>query len=228
MSAAQKILTDFLFHFAPIAAEWGFMLLPLALYLLYLAYSVYRRDHPVLRTGTRNSLELAFAASGFLLVGPPTWILARLQFHSPQTYLLGYLAYVVLLLGWLNRELSRARRTLVIFNINPHDLREIIEGALHGRSSFERAGPSHWTLKQDQTTLHADASYWWRCCTLVFRGGNAGTIGDIRARLASALAERSADDHVVGSVLALTGGVVLLIVAMSFTLFVWYLTFFGN
>jgi hypothetical protein len=224
----QKNLIEFLYRFAPTAAEWALMLAPVAVYVLYLAYAVYRPGRPVLRTGNRNTLELAFAASGFLLIGPPTWILSRLQIVGPQPYFAAYLVYVVVLLGVLTRELRRSRNSLLVFNVNPFNVASIMERVLKDGPAHEYTGPGQLSFKHAEASLNIDVAPWWRCCTVWCRGQSETIQQDLRSKLLAVLSECPGDDNVVGAVLSLVGGFLLLVVTLFAMLFIWYLVYLEN
>src|SRR5437667_7845226 len=93
--------------------EWAVMLVPVLVYLLYLALFVNRRRRPLVVSGAADQALLVVALSGFLLVGPFTWPLHFLRTVNEQTYWLGYSAYLFMVVGVVLWSVRRRRDVLV-------------------------------------------------------------------------------------------------------------------
>lgn len=224
----QAGLIELLRKLAPIAAEWAVMLLPLTVYVLWLGFSVHRRKTPLLLSGPRNTLLLAAAASGFLLVGPPTWLLAGLQGFGKPAYFGAYALYVLALLWLLRREMARNASSLVIFNLSPFDVAPLLEEALAGGPAYERSGSGQIRFLESKTRLKAEVSPWWRCCTLKLQDAPASMFAAWRGRLTAALQKRPAEESAAGAVLALAGGILLFVVTLGGMLYLWLRASFDN
>ena len=93
--------------------EWAVMLLPLLVYLLYLAMVVNRQRRPVVVTGAADQILLLVGVSGFLVVGPFTWPLHFLRGLSDYVYWGGYVAYLLVILGVALGSIRRQRACYV-------------------------------------------------------------------------------------------------------------------
>jgi len=216
METAAYILS----RLAPLLFEWAVMLFPLAIYLLWLGFSVGRSAHPVILSGARDTLYLALALSGFALIGPPTWLLERFARMDMNWYIFAYAIYVLLILGLLWAWISRRRQCLVIYSINSEVFLPLITQQVAALSLPYQVTPGRIALGEGRLVINVHLSTLYTL-TLTWTGEEAlwsqlcpGLVKEIKALETS--------QNPAGALLPLWGGIVLLFVTMSSVIFGWY------
>lgn len=208
---------------APHALELAIILTPLTIYLLFLGMDVNSRKRPVVWTGRRNVAWLAFALSGFFLAGPPTWVLAKLQWEGPPWfYFAGYGIYVALLAWLLRRWLARQRRRLVIFNIAPHTLARLLPEVLGSLPGPQVFGPGRAILAGGKLAVDLDASATWFAAELDCHTDDPALIEALRERLEETLAEATTPPHAARRFLSWLGALLAILSTQAVMLFLWY------
>ena len=140
---------------------------PLALYLLWLG-AINLRRRPLVMTGTLDVAALAAAVSGLMVVGPMNLFLpeAAGRRFGPLAWplLLAFYALCVVLYVLV------ARPRLVIFNLSPEQLRQMLEGLARRLDSDARLAGDAVQLPQLGVQLHLEAAMAMRNVSLVATG----------------------------------------------------------
>jgi hypothetical protein len=200
--------------------EWALMVLPLALYLLYLGLGVNRRPRPAVVSGPRNFLGLAAALSGFLLLGPASWIAFPFRSFGAGAYWVAYALYLVVLAfaGW--RLHIRARRQLVVLNVNPHEFAEVLPEALDGLGVPYAVVPGRIALDDGKATVDLETSFVFQSVTLTWQGEAGPHQANLAAALRKALADQETFEHHSAMLLTFAGVVLASFVTFAMTLYV--------
>lgn len=203
------------------AMEWGLILLPLAVYLLVLGLGINRQRRPVLITGPRNMLGVLLALSGFLLLGPPSWVAQFFLKYGPKGYWSAYAAYLLvlgLLCWWLIR---RQRDRLVIYNIEPALFAEVLEDALRETEVRYSATPGRIALAQGRLVLDIEPSFLLHNVSLRWHGKDESLRRTIEAKLIDALAGVESHFNPAASLLSMFGFILLSFTVFAALLFYW-------
>jgi len=140
---------------------------PLAVYLLWLG-TVNLRRRPLVVTGTIDVAGLAAAVSGLVVVGPMNLFLPEAAGRR-----FGPLAWPLLLAFYglcIVLYVLVARPRLVIFNVPPEQLRQMLEGLARRLDSDARLAGDAVQLPQLGVQLHLEAAMAMRNVSLVAMG----------------------------------------------------------
>jgi hypothetical protein len=217
-------LTTILLRITPTLFEWAVILLPLTVYLLWLGFEVGRKRHPHVLSGTRDTFLLVLALSGFLFIGPFSWVISRFAESGVKTYALAYAAYFViigLLCFWWMK--SRAQ-SLVVYNIDPNAFQLVFRPILDNLNMNYQMTPGRIALAGQQLLIDFEATTALYCVTMSWVG-DASLWKRIESSLRSALAEINTDRNPAGAIVPLYAALLLCFVTMSTVLFVWYFAF---
>lgn len=218
-------LLELLWKLTPLAAEWAVMLLPLALYFLYLAYGIHRRPRPTVLSGPANTLQLAVAASGLLLLGPVTWLLSPLLPFGLGAYAAGFAGYLLFLGLLVAAELRRSRRLVWILNIDPEDLDGLFsEVATGGPKMLRQDDQLSFPELKSHATIRAEPA--GRCVRLQFSRPSDHAQREFTSRLRQVCRSWNRESSPLAGVYSLLGGAILLYCMVSFLYFHWYLQHF--
>ncbi|MCS6975956.1 MAG: hypothetical protein NZM31_02945 [Gemmatales bacterium] len=177
-------------------AEWAAMIAPLMLYLLLLARVVYRHRHPVVLSGTSNLAAVWFGVSGFLLFGPPSWIVYPFIRYGPFVYWTAYGGYILFLLLAALVTIGRQRNCLVIFNLSPRQVGTLLPEVLTSLGVSYEAVPGRLSLADGKLVLDLETSPVWNHAVLTWYGSDEELRRKIEAELRSRLAaEPVTDSH---------------------------------
>lgn len=214
-------ITSFLLRSAPAFFEWAMMLLPLTIYLLWLGFEVGRKKQPYYLTGRQDALLLFLALSGLLLLGPPTWVIARFASGGSTRYFIAFTIYalVVVVLGWL--WIRSRRQGLVIYNIEPSVFATSAKPALDSLGMSYQMTPGRISLGQQQLLIDLEPTPSLYCVTLSWEG-DAALWSKLEAGLRDSLAEVTTTRNPAGAFIPLYGAVMLCFISMSTVIFVWY------
>jgi hypothetical protein len=201
--------------------EWAVMLTPVVLYLLYLGMGVNRRKHPVVVRGGRDFLGLLFAAAGFLLVGPFSWIAHLFRPQGVTAYWTGYSIYVIGLAFLSLSAYVRRCRTLVIYNIEPTVCAEVIQFVLAELKIEYTATPGRIAFHGGRLLLDIETSFLFNNVSLRWRGEDRTLAMNIEPRLIQELQSVESERHAAGIILTLAAMVLLIFIA--FALGMWWL-----
>jgi hypothetical protein len=203
------------------ALEWSIILLPLLIYLLVLAVGVNWRSRPVPVRGVRSFAWLLFGLSGFLLLGPPSWIAHLFRPMGVHWYWLAYADYVILvglICFWL---LVRQRQVLVIYNVDPDQFAEVFQEVLEKLDLPYAATPGRVAFADGQLVLDVDAVHLMHNVTLHWYGNAPALRETIEKPLLDALAVVKSEDNPSCYLLLFSAGGILLF--MFFTLATYFL-----
>lgn len=167
--------------------EWAVMLLPLLVYLLYLAMFVNRQRRPVVVSGAADQVFLLVGISGFLLVGPLTWPLHYLRGYWEGWYWIGYAAYVSLVSGLALGSIRRQRACYVVYNVDPTEFVEVLREVLKGLGIQYVATPGRLAWQDNQCVLDVAASYLGYSVTLRWQSDQGHWRVRVEPRLTAAL-----------------------------------------
>lgn len=218
----MRQLRVLLLWFAPHALELAIILAPTTIYLLVLGLHVHARPHPVVWTGRRNIAWLAFAVSGFFLVGPPTWVFSRLLWYSPWFYLSAWFVYVATLAWLLSLWLKRQRKRLVIFNIRPDDLALVLAKIGHSQPSTQLDSSENVVLREGMT-IHIELAAAWFAAELTCHSKDQADFDWLRQRLEETLPTVQTPTHFARRLCSLLGSLLAILSTQAVSLYVWYL-----
>jgi hypothetical protein len=217
METAAYVLS----RLAPVLFEWAVMLFPLAVYLLWLGFGVGRSAHPVILSGVRDTIYLALALSGFALIGPPTWLLERFARMSLNWYLFVYAIYLLLLTALLWTWISKRRKSLLVYSINPEAFSPLMIRQLDALGLPYQVIPGKIAVAEGRLVLDLRASTLLYTLTLTWTGDET-LWNQIRPGLLSDLRLLATSQNPAGAILPLWGGLILLFVSLSSVIFGWY------
>lgn len=198
--------------------EWAVMLLPVLVYLLYLAFVVNRRRRPLPVSGAADQFLLIIALSGFLLVGPFTWPLHFLRGIGERTYWLGYSAYLLVVLGVILGSLRRQRDVLVTYNVNPNQFVEALREVLKDLGTHYVATPGRLALEDGQCVLDITASMLWHNVSLRWQGGCQAIRPQVEERLRLALKGLQTEGNPAALALLLMATIILFVIFFALAL----------
>jgi hypothetical protein len=217
----METATYVLSRLAPVLFEWAVMLFPLAIYLLWLGFGVGRSAHPVILSGVRDTIYLALSLSGFVLVGPPTWLLERFARMDLNWYILAYVVYLLLVLSLLWIWMSRRSKSLVIYSINPESFTPLVLQRLTALGLPYQVTPGRIAVTEGRLVVNVHASALLYTLTLAWEGEEA-LWNQIRLNLVGDVKALETSQNPAGALLPLWGGLVLLFVSLSSVIFGWY------
>ncbi len=203
------------------ALEWSIILLPLFLYLLVLALGPNRRSRPVVVRGTVSFAGLLLGLSGFLVLGPPSWIAHLFLPLGPRWYWLAYADYLILvgLIGfWV---LMRQRNVLVIYNVDPDDFAEVFQAVLGKLDVTYAATPGRVSFAEGRLVVDIEAVHLMNNVSLHWYGDAGMLRQTIEKNLKDALAQVTTEDNPGCYLLLFSAGGILLF--LFFTLAVYFL-----
>jgi hypothetical protein len=198
------------------------MFLPLSLYLLYLGFSVNRRPHPYMLRGDRSFLGIIFALSGFLLIGPPSWVADPFRRYGDGVYLAAVGFYLLLVGSLLWSYLRTQRQHTMIYNLNPEALPNVLRGALEELHIPYQATAGRIALGDGQLVLEVEASAAWYSATLTWLGPNRELREQIEARLREDLNKVDTTENPCRVLLILWGISLFAFSVFGINLFIWY------
>jgi hypothetical protein len=201
---------------------WALILLPLALYLLYLGGIVNRRQHPFMVRGDVSSGGVLLALVGFFLIGPPSWVVEPFKRWGPEIYWTAYAIYVLLACFLLWGYLNHQRQYTMIYNLNPEMLPSVVRGALDELKLPYQATAGRIALGDGHLVLEVEASAAWYNAVLTWLGPNREMRGKIEGRLRENLTNVTTDDNPCRVVLLLWGFALLAFCFFSFLVYYWH------
>lgn len=201
------------------AMEWALILLPLAVYLLVLGLGVNRRRHPVMVRGDKNLLGLLLGLSGFLLLGPPSWLAHPFLRWGSPTYWLAYLGYVCVLTGICWGLMFRQRHTWVIYNIDPFVCTEILQEILAELNIPYTATPGRIAFANGRLMLDIDSTSLLYNVSLRWHGGEPALRKAVEDRLAQVLAEVETRDNPAAVLLTFVASMLFMLILFAGGLF---------
>jgi hypothetical protein len=195
-------------------AEWALMSLPLAGYFLIYGLFINRRRHPVVMRGDRNVLWLMLAASGFFLLGPASWLAHPFKNWGIKFYWIAYGIYLVVLvmaaIAWMRRE----RRNLVVSNLSPALMAELLPKVLADLNVAYVVTPGRISFAEGKLVLDLETSFLFHSVCLQWHGEESELQAKITGSLIQALATVETPEHPGGMMLTFCG-----ILLFSFVLF---------
>jgi hypothetical protein len=201
-------------HVAANAMELAIILLPLAVYLLILGMGINRSRRPTPVPGPYSFALLLLGMSGFLLLGPPSWIAHLFRHHGVPAYWIAYAFYVFALFMICLSHCLRQRRSLVIYNIEPEQLGAVLEEVLAAVNVPHTHTPGRVSFAHGRLLLDVETSALWSNATLTWRGKENGIREAFESHLRQAL--RSVDAGPNAASLFLTLFAVVLIAYVMF------------
>jgi len=217
-------LASILVRITPTLFECSLILLPLTLYLMWLGFEIGRKKQPYVLSGTTDTWLLFLALSGFLFLGPPTWVIARFAPSGPGRYFLIYAIYVatVLLLAWW--WVKSRSQSLVVYNIDPQAFEQAAKPLFDRLEVPYQMTPGRVAFAGQQLVLDLEPTPSLYCVTLSWTGDRA-LWKKLEAALTSELNHISTTRNPAGALLPLYAAMFLCFVTMSVVLFVWYWAF---
>ncbi len=194
------------------ALEWSIILSPLLVYLLVLALGPNWRSRPVAMRGTVSLAGLLLGLSGFLLVGPPSWIAHLFLPLGRHWYWLAYADYLILvglICFWL---LMRQRHVLVIYNVDADDFAEALQDVLAKLEVPYAATPGRIAFADGPLVLDIDAVHLMNNVTLHWHGHFSPLRQTIEKSLLDRLAQVKTEDNPSCYLLLFSAGGVLLFI----------------
>lgn len=201
------------------AMEWALILLPLAIYLLIVGLGINRQKHPVVVRGDRNTAGLLLGLSGFLLLGPPSWVAHLFLHQGTLSYWLAYVAYVLVLALLARRLMLRYRGVLVIYNIQPMAFAEVLQEVLTELGVPYTATPGRVALDGGRTVLDIDSVVPLSNVSLHWYGGEHPLREKIEHSLVQALGEVEASDNLSPVLLAFSSFVLFAFIVAATVLY---------
>jgi hypothetical protein len=150
--------------------EWAIILLPLGLYFLHLSQRARRNLRPVVLSGRRSLGELLLGLSGFLLLGPPSWVAHLFRAQGTTAYWSAYAIYLVALGLVCAVLLARQRRVWVVSNVAPERFGDVLKDVLAGLAVPYTATPGRIAFADGRLVLDIEASASWHTVTLEWYG----------------------------------------------------------
>lgn len=216
-----------LYHLAPILFPWALMLLPLSLYLLFLGGYVNRRAHPMLVRGDRSFLGVVFALSGFLLIGPPSWVADPFRAWGPYVYPIAYTCYLLLAGSLLWSYLRFQAQQTIIYNLDPDALPVVVRSALDELGLPFQATAGRIAVDEGQVVLEVEASAAWFTATLTWLGSNRDLRTKIEDRIKHQLTSVTTTANPCRLLLVLWGAALLLFALVGVLDGLWFLSLQG-
>jgi hypothetical protein len=180
-------LVPILERVAASAMELAIILLPLAVYLLVLGMGVNRSRRPTAVAGPYSFALLLLGMSGFLLLGPPSWIAHLFRPQGATAYWVAYALYVFALIMICSAHCLRQRHSLVIYNIDPDQLGAILEEVLAAVNVPYNHTPGRISFANGRLLLDIETSALWSSATLSWRGKENGIRETFETNLRKAL-----------------------------------------
>lgn len=182
-------------------------LLPIGTYFCVLGL-IHASRSPLVTTGPRDFLALAFALSGLSITGPLHFIL-----HSrllPEFLFHSRLAAVVLYLILVAALLPRGFETLVIYNTQESAVQAVVRSVLQSLGVNFREVPGGWMMSDRGVSIEMEPFPALRMVTLHFRGLHDRPLyNHVHSELSRLLAEQQTSRSMIGLGLAAAGGMVL-------------------
>lgn len=209
-----------LFRIAPYWVEWGVMLLPLTIYLLFLAYGVTNKNHPVLLSRVKDRSWLAFGLSGFILLGPLSWILHPILPRGPLLYWGFYALFLIALLLIVVSRIGR-KAGCVVYNLPEPALLTILETIKSKYTGEWQTVPGRISLDQGNAIINYEVTRLWQNVDFEYLGEKS-LYSNFDRLLQEQLSTVETKKNPAASALSIWGAVCLLISTMSFVLYFWY------
>jgi hypothetical protein len=201
------------------AMEWALILLPLMIYLLILGLGINRQEHPVAVRGTTNTLGLLLALSGFLLLGPPSWLVHVFLRWGELSYWLAYYVYVALVIALAAWLIYRQRNVLVVYNVQPAVFAHALHEVLNELQVNYSATPGRVALGEGRLVLDIDAVPLLNNVSLRWHGNDDALRGAVEDRLRKALARVEPADATASAILTLLAIALFLFILFAASLF---------
>jgi hypothetical protein len=164
--------------------------------------------------GEYNFALLLLAMSGFLLLGPPSWIAHLFRPSGAVSYWLAYGLYVAALLLICVSLCLRQRRVLAIYNIEPEQFAALMQNVLEGLNLPYANTPGRVSFANGRLLMDIETSATWHSATLIWRGKDNGIRSEVESRVRAALREVESGPN--QACLVLTLAAVLLIAFLMF------------
>lgn len=216
-----------LLYLAPILFPWALMLLPLSCYLLWLGFYVNRRTHPMLLRGDTSFLGVILAISGFLLIGPPSWIADPFRAWGPQVYPMAYGIYLVLVGTMLWSYTRQQRQHSIIYNLNPEVLPQVVRDTLEELNLPYQATAGRIAIGEGHLVLEVEASAAWYSATLTWLGPKHELRQQIEDKLRTVLSKVTTTDNPCRLLLILWGVAMLAFSLFGINVGVWFMSLKG-
>lgn len=208
-------------------------LFPLSLYCLYSAM-LHQRRRPTMISGPWDFAGVLIALSGFLLVGGSTlvftlhgaardWLLrgdswrdfADIQSRESRLAWLIWGGYVLVLVGGAVRELRLRRKMLSLYNIDPEELGNLLNGLFDRlRLPWQRLG-NRWTIgseEQPRAVFEIDGSEAMRQVSLRWLSAASDSVrAELEAELARELTTCSCPESRTSGWFLTAGGAIFTI-----------------
>lgn len=220
----RETLTWFLLNITPPLFEWAMILLPLTIYLLWLGFEVGRKKQPYVLSGQFDTLLLALALSGFLLLGPATWLIARYAQAGWSNYLIAYAVYFLIVTGLCALWIRSRKQSLVVYNIDPNVFQHTFRLILDSLRIKYQMTPGRIALEGQQLVLDMEATPSLYCVTVSWFG-DATAWKKVEQALHTALGALHTERNPAGAIIPLYASLLLCFISMSTVMFVWYYAF---
>jgi hypothetical protein len=209
--------------------EWALILAPLMIYLLVLGLWINRQRRPVVVGGPLDRLGLLLGLSGFLLLGPWSWLAHLCKPWGTPVYWLAYGLYVLALIGISAWFMLRARQTLVIYNRSPEVFEVLFQDVLDRMELRYHSTPGRIAFLDDQsgsTELMVDIETlpFLNNVSLHWQGEAEKLRGVLEDRLRAGLAKVEGAYNPAASILTLAGLVLLVFVFFTTAFYLAYLS----
>ena len=220
----REALTWFLLNITPSLFEWAMILLPLTIYLLWLGFEVGRKKQPYVLSGRFDTLLLALALSGFLLLGPATWLIARYAQAGWSNYLIAYAVYLLIVTGLCVIWIRSRKQSLVVYNIDPNAFQPTFRPILDSLGIKYQMTPGRIALEGQQLVLDMEAMPSLYCVTVSW-AGDASIWQKIEQPLRVVLGTLATERNPAGAIIPLYASLMLCFISLSTVMFVWYYAF---
>ncbi|HQR09182.1 MAG TPA: hypothetical protein PLN21_20340 [Gemmatales bacterium] len=217
----RESLTWFLLRITPSLFEWAMILLPLTLYLLWLGFEVGRKKQPYVLSGWLDTLLLILGLSGFILLGPATWLIARYAQAGWTTYLLAYGIYLLVVICLCIWWMGGRRQSLVVYNIDPNAFQLAFRPILDGLGIAYQMTPGRIALEGQRLVLDMEATPSLFCVTVEW-AGDVALWKKIEPPLRAALGTIATERNPAGTIIPLYASLMLCFTSLSTVMFIWY------
>jgi hypothetical protein len=187
-----------------------------AIYLFVLGFWVNRRRYPVVMSGSANMVWLLLALAGFFVIGPPSWIAFAFLAEGAHSYWIAYGIYMAVLALIASRLIVGQRQSLVIYNVNPAQLAELLQEVLEDLKIDYTATPGRVALADGRLVLDIESSYLWNNVVIRWHGRDAELRATVQEHLAAALRKTETEGNGSSTLLVLTAMALGMFCAFAF------------